>query len=217
MKLSVWAKIVSGYMPINAFKSGFSTIPCDDDIKSFIKLYIFDNIPRFVIEMPIVFDRACLEMASFLNINPQDIKLTGSAKLGFSLSPKHHLDPFSKEKSDLDFFIISMDLFSNLNADLTAWRTEDNFTNDEQNKYLELNKNATQRGFIDAWKIPQRFVTANKCNIAAYNAYKNINKFAEKKIISAKKKYGTIRCYKDQNSALNQLLINIKYFCQQYK
>lgn len=140
MKLSRWAHEVSGYIPKNAFMNIASIgAPSDADIDSFIRLYIFDNIPNFISSKPIAFDRIRQRIASELEINDADIKLTGSAKLGFSLNPGSWLKEYAPNLSDLDFFIVSEKLYNDLQQDLIAW--ENNFRNNkEQTDFERLKK-----------------------------------------------------------------------------
>jgi hypothetical protein len=180
MKLSKWAHIVSGYIPKDAFID-IATIgfPTDADIDSFRTLYIFENIPNFIIDKPVIFDKARKTIASILEINKTDIKLTGRAKLGFSLNPKKWFKNYRHYTSDLDFFVISEKLYNALQQDIAAW--EKSFLNYEK-KILEFIIKNAKRGFIDTWHIPLRYTNTNKCSYAMYRTCLNINIMAGKQL-----------------------------------
>lgn len=54
------------------------------------------------------------EVAEHFKINPNEVVLVGSAKLGFSIAPKKRYTPFNEDKSDLDIAIISPQLFDRI-------------------------------------------------------------------------------------------------------
>ena len=56
------------------------------------------------------FDRLRVFFASKLDIDPANIGMVGSAKIGFSLAPHKDFSPFT-ERSDIDLVIVSADLF----------------------------------------------------------------------------------------------------------
>lgn len=207
MKLSAWAHKVSGYLPKEAFIDIAATgIPTDADIDSFIRLYIFENIPNFIIDKSIAFDKVRRTIASVLEISETDINLTGSAKLGFSLNPKQWLKDYHPDTSDLDFFIISEKLYSALQQDISSW--EKSFQGNDEKLLLEFVIKNSKRGFIDTWHIPNRYKNTNKCNYVMYRTCLNINIMFGRKVTTDKN--ASIRCYKDNNSALRQIRLNIR-------
>lgn len=81
-------------------------------------------------------------MAKKLDIQPNNIAIVGSAKLGFSLSPTKAFRTFS-ENSDIDIVIVSESVFRQ------SW-----------NAFLELNKRAPLRSYkAISSEIFRRFVT----------------------------------------------------------
>lgn len=211
MALSKWANSVSGYIPKDAFVNIPSTeIPSDADIDSFIRLYIFDSIPNFIIEKPVIFDKIRQTIASMLEINNTDVKITGSAKLGFSLSPDKWLNEYCPGSSDLDFFIISEELYERLLRDINIWRND--IRNEEiVNFELVENNSKGPKYFIDTWYIPRRYSNTNKCFNAMNRACLNINNMFGENIIDTQKggKYASIRCYKNYDAAIKRIRFNI--------
>jgi len=125
MKLSDWAHKVNGYIPKKAFEEITARCtPTVGDLDSFINMYILNNIPNFIQEKPIAFDKVRRFIASHLEIDVDDIKLTGSAQLGFSLDPQKWLRNYSESYSDIDLFIISEKLFYELQQDIMMWKKD---------------------------------------------------------------------------------------------
>lgn len=211
MKLSPWAQMVYDYVPKNAFiKISSSLQPTEDDIKNFINLYIFENIPNFILDQPIGFDRIRQMIASSIGVKKNEIYLTGSAKLGFSLNPDNWLEPFKPEKSDLDFFIISSNMLERLNNDVKLW-THDIRNKIEQDAF-EYSTRIYGKGFLDTWHIPTRYPVSNKCNHAMHLACLRINEVAKRTVINEKnRKNASIRCYASVEAAISQISFNIQH------
>jgi len=210
--LSEWADHVIGNRPKHAFEIiSHDKRPTDNDIESFIRLYILENIPNFSIEKPIIFDAIRSYIANALCIEAIDIKLTGSAKLGFSLHPDKWLKDYQKSKSDLDFFAVSEKLFNFLQEDILRWESDKNITKDGREKLDHVIRTSIERGFIST-KETYKYENSKKCKSILYRACLKLNKMANEEIIPAKKINGIdIRCYKNYNYALRQIKINIKY------
>lgn len=214
MPLSNWANGLCGYVP----KSSFADItpeyyPTDSDIEGFIRLYIFENIPYFIMKKPLVFDKIRLDIATDIGIRDLGVQLTGSAKLGFSLNPKKWLNEYDPDKgSDVDFFTISEGLFVSLREELRIWReyliAKGRFPRADEVK--EFEKKADTRGFINTWDIPDDYPFAKKCKRATHRACLNLNLWAGEKVVSDRPKNASIRCYKNYDSAVEQLRISIK-------
>lgn len=211
--LSNWAKNLGTYYPIEAFTAiREGNMPNSAEICDFINLYIFSHIPYFIHTMPIAYQRAIEIFAKRLEVNSNEIYLTGSAKLGFSLTPESEkwLRKYDAEKSDLDFFIVSRSLFNRLSKDLDTWATH------APEKAEESIQRKKTRGFIDVWKIPNKenYQTVSRCMLYAHQACLNINCFSKKKLTNTKKGYTSVRCYMDQAAASKQIRINIDYACK---
>ena len=92
------------------------------------------------------------EISNHFQVNPEDVKMVGSAKLGFSIAPHQLWKPFDDE-SDIDMVIVSPEVFDrfwkqlyDFNINLTV-RTED-----EQIKY-----NKFLKYFFKGWIRPDLF------------------------------------------------------------
>lgn len=199
---------VRGYIPIKAFCPANRCVPCKEDIEKIIYMYIFKNIPFFLRKKPLIYYEACHYISKNLNVDINDIFITGSANLGFSLAPQKYCRKYKALKSDLDFFVVSENLFFRLSEDIEKWK------NDSNGKDCDKIKNAERmrddRKFIDTWHIPVRYSETSKCRKTMYKVCFLINKLYGEKIVSEDgRKSSSIRCYKDYESAIRQISKNI--------
>lgn len=79
--------------------------------------WLFDQrgIPRFDTNYQTLKN----DIAGALDLNPKEITLIGSAKIGFSTAPGKIYRAFRKGRSDLDFAIVSPSLFGSIWDDLS--------------------------------------------------------------------------------------------------
>lgn len=80
------------------------------------RLWLSEGIPYAFKDCPGVYEEMRSWTGSRLSINPKEISISGSARLGQSLAPQKLGKKFD-EKSDLDIFIVSHDLFERLKED----------------------------------------------------------------------------------------------------
>lgn len=205
--LSIWARQVRGYYPKKAFAhmSGLAT-PTEGDIESFMQVYVFENIPFFCRDYPLAFDYFRRFIGNRLGVRARDIYLTGSGKLGFSLSPSKRLACYDPQRSDLDIFIISESLFHRLQDDLVQWEQEYSLRDDKsslETKRISDCRRTARRGFLDT-KWMERFPTVDKCHKTVVSAIWRLNNAVNKEIVSNKRK-NFIRCYDNYRSARSQI------------
>ena len=60
-----------------------------------IRLHIFNGTPTVLDGNQSSYDRICAALAANIGASPEDIRIVGSAKLGYSLSPNTFGVPFS--------------------------------------------------------------------------------------------------------------------------
>lgn len=217
--LSCWARTVIGHYPFRAFAELHSgCTPEPNDILAFIRTNIIEGIPRVFARHPIVFDRLRCYAAQQLNVFPEQVCMTGSAKLGFSLKPKKWLQHYSPRESDLDIFVISECLFDQFCNDYTDWTRDYNdkvivpCDANEESTWTEnfrcINRSIS-RGFVDHYLIPTRYERPYKCEIVCNNLPVHINSLLVGTGISVRRKPGSIRVYKNTSSAIQQLSITL--------
>ncbi len=205
---------ISGtYITAEEFKKNYKAL---DDIEqtSLLAHIIINNTPYIFKEIPLLYEQIKQYLSDRLQIQNESIKIIGSAKTGFSVSPLPYYGKKFSEKSDLDFTIISETLFEKLNKEYLIWETCYNNKqvlpqNDIEEKYwinnISLLKRTTSRGFIDTNKIPNReicpltMIINNSMYLIKYKLkeYHNI-------IISK----ASVRVYKNYNLFLKQLKLN---------
>lgn len=182
------------------------------EIDSIIRHFIINNKPFAFKTKPITYEQITQYIANRLDINPLEIKLIGSGKMGFSISPKKFSRVFS-EKSDLDFAIINKKIFEKIVMEFNQWKddytTKNIFPKDSEVKYwdenlIRLPRNIGQ-GFIDTNKIPNRDPYMNTKTVN-HTAWFLKTKLEELNIIHVKKV--SFRIYKDWDAFFNRVKYN---------
>ena len=154
-------------------------------------------------------------MAMRLELNPKNLTMIGSGRIGYSVSP---LPKFGREfgpESDLDFSAIDHKLFSDLVATYFEWESdvdsgrasprnnrERGFWNDSLTRLPEN----IARGFIDPYKIPvwhkyRRIITIQDTLYLLGERLKVTPDAPNIKQVS-------VRVYKDWNSFFRQMCLN---------
>lgn len=166
--LSAWIVGLKPSVKSDVLSPEVARLASDRDIEFFVRLWLTEGIPHAFNELPAYFEAIRQEIASSLSIDPKEVSLTGSARIGFSLNPKKYLRPYDPEISDLDIFIVSENLFNRLKNDFDDFKNEvSNVTGEipKSKRFWKENvqntSNNISRGFIDTWKIPNysRFPT----------------------------------------------------------
>ncbi len=195
------------------FFTNFSNIHYSER-DSFLRHSLINNVPYVFKLKPLLFEQITQYLADNLNISPSGIKLIGSGKTGFSISPPpNYGNPFTAN-SDLDFSIISESLFLNLKGEFESWA--DQFEegilvpqNKKQETYWPQNlDNCTKtlkRGFIDTYKIPshKQFIMVQTLQNSLYLIQNKLEK-----VYNIHIKKASVRVYKNWNSFVTQLKLN---------
>ena len=126
------------------------------------RLWLSEGIPYAFRECPALYDIARSWIAGRLGILPKEISVTGSGRLGTSLSPSKVGRVFGRH-SDLDFFVVSEELFEKVVLDFNQWSynfesanvapqnsREAGFWRDNNERGPKI----IQRGFIDSKMVP---------------------------------------------------------------
>lgn len=136
--------------------------------------WLSEGIPFAFKECPGIYESVRSWVGSRLNIDPKELNVTGSARLGQSLAPHKMGKPFG-DGSDLDIFIISSELFEHLKSDFNEWSYdfERGFimaSNDRENGFwienLHRGPKNIARGFIDSNIVPNHDKYRNVRNIS---------------------------------------------------
>lgn len=195
----------------------------DIEQKSLLLHYVIDNPPFAFREQPLLYDQMRQFIAIRIGLLPNDIKLIGSAKTGFSISIDEYGRPYNSN-SDFDFAIINRELFSKLCKEYDHWRHEfENGNvvpkNEKERGYWNSNVIVVERNidrkFIDVDKLP---ALKNVCPIVQnirntmWQVKDNLEKYNEIKIRKA-----SARIYSDFSSFYGQTLLNISFVMESRK
>lgn len=179
------------------------------------RLWLSEGIPFAFKECPGLYESIRTWLSSLLGVMAKEISLTGSARLGESLSPKQVGKPFGKH-SDLDIFVVSDVLFEKLREDFQSWSFDFESgrvqpANNRQVHFWQDNNSRgpklIQRGFLDSKMIPNlpSYTTTQKINHAMWLLKEKL-KITNRapKVASA-----SLRCYKSWEAFTHQMTLNL--------
>src|SRR3989338_4203942 len=86
-----------------------------------IRLWITEGIPYAFKDNPLLYEEIRTFIAKRVNVHTKEVTLVGSGRTGYSLKKKEWGRKFTPPNSDLDFTIISNDLYKKLVADFQKW------------------------------------------------------------------------------------------------
>jgi len=216
---SPWAGALKNPLSKESFRLRADQIPSDKEIEDFVSLWLAEGAAECFSHAPITFQLLRSFVGRRLGVLSRDVGLTGSGKIGFSLSPDKSFSDFDRQGSDLDIFVVSSEWFARLTADFNlGLRIALENRADYNERELEfLNSNREQvprnirRGFIDANKIPyhpKRFLShsARRCFLAS----KKVRDYLLEEPHQWKLKRSHIRVYRDWPAAVRQQAISVK-------
>lgn len=198
------------------FKDIYFNINANEE-ESLLRHFIINNIPFAFKDKPILYEQIIQYLADKLEISATEIKLIGSAKTGFSISPSPNYGKIFGNHSDLDFSIINEALFLRLENEYLKWsgQFKENKiqpTNTTEERYwkdnLETGKNQIRKGFLDPRFIPNResFEFTKQINSSMWIIQKYLNDDYDVKV---KKVSSSI--YKNWSSFAARLNRNTSY------
>lgn len=107
-----------------------------------VRLWLTEGAPFAFRTCPAIYEDIRSWLGHRLGVCPKDVTLLGSARIGFSLAPRHYGRPFDGD-SDLDFSVVSARLFQDVSATFAQWEA------DYRNGAVSP-RNATERRYWDA-------------------------------------------------------------------
>lgn len=215
IKLSPQAKTITGvYTTPELFLKTYFEID-DLEQKSYINHLIVNNVRYAFRNNPMLYENLTQYLADKLTINKNQIKLIGSAKTGFSISPNPDYGKAFSENSDLDFAIIDETIFTESVKEYRQWKKnfdEGKYSKEIQNRFWPDNfenlKHQTKRGFIDTHKIPNfsEFKVTQGLSNSLSLIVANLKTHHDLKVLNA-----SARIYKDWDTFFKQLRLNTEY------
>ena len=183
------------------------------------RLWVSEGIPFAFRDCPALYDEVRTWLAMGLELDPKEISMGGSGRLGYSLASNRWGEAYRPRSSDLDFFAVSERLFEGFRRDFTRWSADyDNGAVvprlEQEGRYWPANRREAPRciekGFLDSWRVPNRpsyrvFSKANN-RLAGLRA-----KLRETGPGPKPPGTLTLRCYRDWRSYERQLTLNLKY------
>lgn len=186
---------------------------------SFIRLWASEGIPFCFRTCPMLYEACRSLLATRLSVHAKEITLIGSARLGFSLTTTSFGRAFDTH-SDLDFTIVSHNLFAECAETFRKWKDDFNSGRIAPNKRerrfwvdnaLRVPENITN-GFVDPYKIPLRseYQVSQKIASALWFLGKRLELTSSAPVVRS----ATIRVYDNwyafvrQNERNLELLIN---------
>lgn len=122
---------------------------------SMVRTWVQERSPAAFSDVPYLWEAIRDWLANRHKLSPRQIGLAGSAQIGFSTNPKKAYAPFNKNGSDLDFYIVSDNLFTSLEREARLF----------VNRQLSMEKSdfvaqaqtaqrALDNSYIDLYHIP---------------------------------------------------------------
>lgn len=199
--------------PLN-FRSAATKI--DEKGKEFLyRAFISEGIPAAFQKAPLYFENIRELIAKSLDIHPKNVVLIGSARLGYSFTPKKYGNPVNRE-SDLDFALVSHPLFKETRDTFYKWKKNFETSKISPNKNeeefwkenLKRGSDNIKRGFLDINKIPSIYPLPSKITKICDYINQEINKFNNDITPQA----GVfIRIYKDWDTFFTQSVLNLNF------
>lgn len=179
------------------------------------RLWLSEGIPFAFKDCPGVYESIRTWLAPRLSVDPKEINVTGSARLGQSLRPGQ-VGKLFDGASDLDLFVVSNSLFDSMAADFNAWsfqfengriapnnERERGFWSDNIQRVPKL----INRGFIDAKLVPnhESFPVIKNIAQSMWMLKAKLDITEDAPCIA----YASIRCYKSWNSFVRQVVLSL--------
>ncbi len=182
------------------------------------RLWLSEGIPFAFKDCPGLYESVRTWMGGRLDVDPKEINLTGSGRLGQSLAPKQIGKPFDSS-SDLDFFIISERLFQKLRSDFNKWSFdfENGKVKPRDERESDFWKDNNYRG---PKLLLRRFINSDMIpNFDSYATTKCINQamyLLEEKLkvtpMAPKISHASVRCYESWSAYVNQIELNLRHY-----
>ena len=180
------------------------------------QLWLSEGIPYAFRECPAFYESVRTWLGYQLGIHAKEISVTGSGRLGESLSPEQLGKKFDNN-SDLDFFVVSPHLFTLMVNDFKCWSADYRAgklkpRNKNEKKYWQDHQvrgpKIIKRGFIDSKMIPNfpKYKTSQGIAQSMWKLKKKIESTPDIPTISG----SFVRCYRDWKSCVDQIQISLK-------
>ncbi len=185
------------------------------DREAIVRLWLSEGLPFAFRNHPAIFERIRAWLGERIDVDPKEITIIGSARIGYSLAIKQFGRLF-QDGSDMDFAIISATLLDKVSGDFLCFK-KNYFSskikpkNKTEERHWRENVSVCEknlkRGFLDAWKIPNypRYPTAQNVNDSMSRLTREINHLKE----LPKIRKSSARIYKNWDKFVDQCTLNL--------
>lgn len=211
-----WSELITEpYPPVAVFDKNQPIT--DSELFRFVRIILTEGVPFACAKFPMAYEFARQRAAERLGIDPKQVSLVGSARIGYSLATEKFGQAFDLSKSDIDLFAVSDELFKLLVEEhelfVESWdrgkiRPHHNLEKLFWENNRKIDPNNIRRGFLDASHIPtwDQFPIAQKIGDSAYRFHVNLEAKSGTKI----GKRASIRVYQNWDSAIRQITFTLK-------
>lgn len=215
-KLSQGSDILKSAYPSSEQIRDVFTNATETERQGIIRLWITEGIPFAFKDHPLIYEEVREFISKGVNVHSKEITLVGSGRIGYSLKKKVWGREFTNT-SDLDFTIISNDLFTRLVFDFKKW------AGDIESKKLLPHSSNELKGWLGSIEvvdknIPQGFIYTK--NLLPYNNYPTVRKCYNTMSILQDRLLTTenapkisdisVRVYSNWKTCVRQIQINFK-------
>jgi hypothetical protein len=196
------------------------TAAADRDVnvrQAMSRLWLSEGIPFAFKARPGTYEAVRIWLARRLGVQAKEVTIIGSGRQGFSLSPDPNIRrPFGAH-SDLDFTVISPELFQRVRDALELWMS--NYAsglaqprNNKEREFWDANQHSCtsglKRGFIDPYKIPlfDPYPEAQKVAQAMFLLHEKLKITPGAPIV----RKPSLRIYRNWDSFVRQMAINLE-------
>lgn len=181
------------------------------------RLWVSEGIPFAFKKVPALYEETRRWLATGIDVDPKQISLGGSGRLGYSLDPGRWGERYDSKSSDLDYYAVSDQLFDRLRRDFELWSKEyregvvQPFRGEPA--YWEWNLRGTPKniakGFLNSNRVPNRqnYKQFRKVNDCLATLRSRLTQFDGG---PAPQKKLTLRCYRDWRSYERQMSLNLR-------
>lgn len=188
---------------------------CEQSRAAIARLWLSEGIPFAFKDRPALYESVRSWLGYRLSVDPKDVHLTGSARIGQSLAP-HKLGKEFGKHSDLDIFVVSFPLFERMSADFVSWSFDFESDgclpkNDREKSFwlenLQRGPRNLNRGFIDSGIVPniERYKIITNIAQSMWLLKSKLDITEEAPAIQG----ASIRCYKDWGSYVRQVALSL--------
>jgi hypothetical protein len=208
-------QLIESYPDPNLIKNIFSRANAKERL-GILRLWMTEGIPYAFKDLPLLYEETREFIARDLRVNSKEITIVGSGRIGYSLKKKVWGKTFSAN-SDLDFTIVSNDLFTKLVIDYQLWVSEIRAKKIIPRDATQMKNWLASIGTLDR-NIPNGYINTN--DIFSHQNYPTVKRCYTSMIVlrdvlkltphAPQISKTSVRVYSSWNSCIRQLEINFK-------